>query len=352
MRNSRNKRTHIFPIFLILTFLVSIGGLWKSSTEDQKSISSEYTTNISNDEEFETAGEEESKLEIVKMEVSDISAVGTLGDFGVPYVEINGNVPKFTEAEKTQNEIVERYSELDHLGRCGVAYANVCKDIMPTQDREAIGQIRPSGWHTVKYNDIIEGNYLYNRCHLIGYQLAGENANEKNLITGTRYLNVEGMLPFENEVVAYVEETSNHVLYRVTPIFEGDNLVASGVQMEGWSIEDQGKGICFNVYCYNVQPGIVIDYVTGDSHEMTLSVDGETEKIEKKVLPDQEGQLPSKDMADYILNSNTKKIHIPSCSSVDDMKEKNKKYFTGTMELLLKEGYSPCQRCLKENEEQ
>jgi DNA-entry nuclease len=184
---------------------------------------------------------------------------------GEAYVIINENQPDFSEEDKQSTEAFEYYSELDSLGRCGQAYANVCPELQPTKERGEIGQIKPSGWHTVKYNDLIEGNYLYNRCHLIGYQLTGENANEKNLITGTRYLNVTGMLPFENEVDDYVDATGNHVLYRVTPVFEGNNLVASGVQIEAWSVEDGGQGVCFNVYCYNVQPGIEIDYATGDS---------------------------------------------------------------------------------------
>ena len=183
---------------------------------------------------------------------------------GSPYVELNGNVPCFEESEHTTIPF-EYYSELDSLGRCQVAYANICLELMPTEERGQIGSIKPSGWHTIKY-DCVDGKYLYNRCHLIGYQLAGENVNELNLITGTRYMNVEGMLPFENMVDDYVEETRNHVLYRVTPVYKGDNLVASGVQMEAWSVEDQGKGICYNVYVYNVQPGIEIDYVTGDSY--------------------------------------------------------------------------------------
>ncbi len=181
-----------------------------------------------------------------------------------PYCVLNNNMPSFTD-EELVTESYEEYSELDSLGRCGVTFANISIDIMPTEERGEIGHIRPSGWHTVKYNGIIEGNYLYNRCHLIGYQLAGENDNEKNLITGTRYLNIEGMLPFENMVAEYVRETNNHVLYRVTPIFEGENLVATGVIMEAYSIEDSGQGVCFNVFCYNVQPGIEIDYVTGES---------------------------------------------------------------------------------------
>ena len=181
-----------------------------------------------------------------------------------PYVVINENIPEFNEDEKTTTESFEEYSELDELGRCGVAFANVGKETMPTKERGSIGQVKPSGWHTVKY-DVVDGKYLYNRCHLLGYQLTAENANKKNLITGTRYLNIDGMLSFENMVADYVKETGNHVLYRVTPIFEGDNLVASGVQMEGYSVEDNGQSICFNIFAYNDQPGVSIDYATGES---------------------------------------------------------------------------------------
>ena len=182
---------------------------------------------------------------------------------GKAYVAINNNEPFFTDSDMTITAF-ENYSDLDSLGRCGVAYANICKEIMPTEKRGKIGMIKPSGWHTVKY-DVIKDRYLYNRCHLIGYQLAGENANPKNLITGTRYLNVEGMLPFENLVADYVNNTGNHVLYRVTPMFSGDNLVANGVLIEAKSVEDNGGGILFNVYCYNVQPGVGINYENGDS---------------------------------------------------------------------------------------
>lgn len=182
---------------------------------------------------------------------------------GSPYIEIHNNVPDFSDDEIT-TDVFETYSDLDSLGRCGVAYANICPELMPTEERGEIGQVKPSGWHTIKY-DCVDGKYLYNRCHLIGYQLAGENANEKNLITGTRYMNVDGMLPFEDMIADYVHETGNHVLYRVTPVFEGSNLVASGVQMEAYSVEDNGEGVCFNVYCYNAQPGVEIDYATGDS---------------------------------------------------------------------------------------
>ena len=185
-----------------------------------------------------------------------------------PYIEINKNIPSFTEDEHT-TKAFETYSELDSLGRCGVAYANICKEIMPANDetRGAISSVKPTGWQTAKYPGTVEGNYLYNRCHLIGYQLAGENANEKNLITGTRYMNVEGMLPFENEVSTYIKKNAkNHVLYRVTPIFKEQNLVANGVQMEAYSVEDNGQGVCFNIYVYNVQPEIEINYTTGASY--------------------------------------------------------------------------------------
>ena len=182
---------------------------------------------------------------------------------GEAYIAVNGNVPFFVEEEYT-TEAYEHYSELDSLGRCGMTMACIGVEIMPTEDRGSIGSVKPSGWQSVKY-DIVDGKYLYNRCHLIGFQLAGENANKRNLITGTRYLNIEGMLPFENMVADYVKETENHVLYRATPIFNGNDLVAEGVLLEGWSVEDEGEGICFCVYAYNAQPGIVIDYATGES---------------------------------------------------------------------------------------
>lgn len=242
---------------------------------------------------------------------------------GEPYVTIHDNVPFFSEEELTTDSF-ETYSELDDLGRCGTAYANICEEIMPTEKRGKIGMIKPSGWHTVKYTGI-DGNYLYNRCHLIGYQLSAENANEKNLITGTRYLNVTGMLPFENIVADYVNETGNHVLYRVTPIYNQENLVADGVLMEAQSVENDDLAFC--VYCYNVQPGIEIDYHTGDSKS------SETEQ-------------PSKNSEDlYVLNRNTKKFHRPDCSSVQDIKPKNKQEFSGNTEALIQQGYSPCKNC-------
>ena len=244
---------------------------------------------------------------------------------GEPYVVIHDNVPSFTQ-EDLVTDSYESYSELDALNRCGVVMACIGQDLMPTQERGSIGQVKPTGWQTVKY-DCVDGKYLYNRCHLIGFQLTGENANECNLITGTRYLNVEGMLPFENMVADYVTETGNHVLYRVTPIFEGDNLVASGVQMEAQSVEDDGEGIAFNVYCYNVQPGVEIDYATGDSWlaEQTEATTGG-------------GQT-------YVLNTSSKKFHLPECSSVESIQAQNKQTVTCDRQDLIDQGYEPCGRC-------
>ena len=258
------------------------------------------------------------------------------------YYVVNNNTPYFTASDYSSTSF-ERYSNLDSLGRCGVAYACVGIDLMPTEERGSIGQVKPTGWQTVKY-DIVEGKYLYNRCHLIGYQLSGENANTKNLITGTRYLNVTGMLPFENMVADYVKETKDHVLYRVTPIFEGNNLLAAGVLMEGYSVEDDGDGICFCVFVYNVQPGIKIDYANGNSELIGSSGDNNSEVTPPPTEDDTPSNPPS-DSHTYILNTNTKKFHYPSCSSVDQMSEKNKKTYTGSRDDVIAQGYDPCKRC-------
>ncbi len=257
---------------------------------------------------------------------------------GKAYVELDGNEPDFDETELTEKSF-EKYEELDSLGRCGTAYANIGRDLMPKKERENISPVKPSGWHTVKY-DCVEGKYLYNRCHLIGYQLTGENANKKNLITGTRFLNVEGMLPFENEVAEYVRRTGNHVLYRVTPLYEGDNLVAGGVQMEACSVEDKGKGVRFNIYAYNNQPGVAIDYATGESR---LSQGDGGEAGGKKTPENSSSQAEAS--GEYILNTNTKKFHHPSCSGAADTKAENRQSYTGSREELLQQGYEPCGRC-------
>ena len=275
---------------------------------------------------------------------------------GTPYTEVNGNQPYFTEEELTTQSF-ETYSELDSLGRCGVAYANVGQDLMPTEPRGEIGAVKPTGWHLVKY-DNVDGKYLYNRCHLIAYMLAAENANPQNLITGTRYLNVQGMLPFETKVCDYVKNTGNHVLYRVTPIFDGDNLLADGVLMEAYSVEDAGEGICFCVFAYNVQPGIGIDYATGDnwaegsgtyqSTAAPAAVETPAPQPETdtavQITPESSAPQESQGIT-YVLNTNTKKFHYPTCSSVDDMKEKNKQIYTGSRDEVINMGYVPCKRC-------
>lgn len=245
---------------------------------------------------------------------------------GEPYVAVNGNAPSFLPGEMTTSSY-EVYSPLDSLGRCGTASACVGVDLMPTEEREAIGQVKPSGWQTVKY-DCVDGKYLYNRCHLIGFQLTGENANKQNLITGTRYMNVEGMLPFENMVADYVKETENHVLYRVSPVYDGDDLVARGVQMEALSVEDEGEGISFNVYVYNSQPGVEIDYATGVSW-----LEGETR-------PEEDAPEIS-----YILNTSSRKFHLPTCTGASSMKKENREEYSGSREDLIAQGYEPCGTC-------
>ena len=247
---------------------------------------------------------------------------------GAAYVALNDNIPLFDEDDYT-TESFETYSDLDSLGRCGVAYANIGLDLMPTEARGSISQVKPSGWQTAKY-DIVDGKYLYNRCHLIGYQLTAENANRQNLITGTRYLNVTGMLPFENLTADYIKETGNHVLYRVTPVFEDNNLIASGVRMEARSVEDDGEGVLFHIYCYNVQPGIEIDYATGESRLAGESVNNQEESEESTV---------------YILNTSTMKFHLPDCSSAINMKAQYRQEYAGDRENLIAEGYEPCKRC-------
>lgn len=271
------------------------------------------------------------------------------------FVTVNNNVPYFSP-DSFDNRSFEYYSDLDDLGRCGVCMACIGKDTMPTEERGSIGMIKPTGWHLDKY-DIIEGKYLYNRCHLIGYQLTAENANPKNLVTGTRYLNVIGMLPFENLTASYVNKTDNHVLYRVTPVFDGDDLLCRGVLMEGWSLEDNGVGVCFNVFCYNVQPGITIDYSNGDNcpaetavtTAVTSTSSTTTTFTTTTVVKSSSTTIITTSTMpayyDYIVNKKTKVFHYPSCSSVKAMNEENKWYYQGERDRLITDGYSSCKRC-------
>lgn len=302
-----------------------------ASSEDQSAETSadgsddkSSQTDFDNSSGADTAGK--AKTATSKAKTSAVSTSKIPKYSGSPYIKVHNNVPFFKRSDLTK-KVFEKYSKLDTLGRCRTAYANVCKATMPTEKRGRIGMVKPSGWHTVKYNNV-DGKYLYNRCHLIGYQLTAENANERNLMTGTRYLNVDGMLPFENMVADYVKETNNHVLYRVTPMYTDDNLLADGVLMEAESVEDKGKGISYCVYVYNVQPGIKIDYETGDS----------SAKDSRR-----SGQSSAK--GTYIINENTNKFHKPDCRSVKMMKDKNKNKYTGKRSELIRSGYEPCKNC-------
>lgn len=259
---------------------------------------------------------------------------------GVEVIQINDNQPSFSLIDSDVNEYVQ-FSSLDYLGRCGIAEWIIGPKSLPTEERGSIGMIKPSGWHTVKY-DFVDGKYLYNRCHLIAYELCGVNDDERNLITGTRFLNLDGMLSYEDQVCWYIRNSGNHVLYRVTPWFEGENLVASGVQIEALSVEDNGAGICLNIFCFNIQPGVIIDYLTGESYaEAPNDIpqnDAETRSIEPEVF------IPSEGVS-YILNTNTMRFHLADCQSVQDMKSSNREEFFGTREELIEEGYIPCGRC-------
>ena len=306
-----------------------------------------------NQQETEAAGENRPVTDDGVISYRDVPAFE-----GNPYVYVNDGEPVFTDEQRAAETGYERYGELDELGRCTAAFAVVGPETQPTEKRGSIGEVRPSGWQMAKY-DFVEGKYLFNRCHLPGYQLTGENANEQNLITGTRYLNVQGMLPFENAVADYVDATGNHVLMAVMPVFEGSELVARGVHMMAESVEDGGEGVAFNVFCYNVQPGVVIDYGTGESmleEDATPLPDvsgvesapgaasegaGAGEASEKGATGSAEG----KGTTEYVLNTNSKKFHLPSCSSVGQMSPKNREDVEDTRENLIANGYDPCKRC-------
>lgn len=325
----RKLQKTLLPLLLVV--MLCFSGCSETTPDTNNTLSnSTQTTTASTDEPSLQEDIPSTSEAAPAIDLSNIPAFS-----GEPYVAINDNIPDFTDADLTSSSF-EKYSSLDSLGRCGIACACIGTDLMPTEDRGSIGQVKPSGWHTVKY-DCVDGKYLYNRCHLISYQLTAENANENNLITGTRYLNVEGMLPFENIVADYIKETGNHVLYRVTPIFEGNNLVASGVQMEAKSVEDNGEGILYNVYCYNSQPGVGINYATGDSW-----LDGETTESQDSIS--QSGSSENSKVT-YILNTNSYKFHVSSCSSINQMSESNKQEFTGSRDEVVAMGYDPCGRC-------
>lgn len=378
MRSNKrnNKLSYFLTLLLCLCMLVGCGSgtatqvmLKAEDSETESYVETVQTESAENDPGDETeiqaaaqVQSDDSKQKVVHTgTASAFNAADVPAYSGEPYTAVNNNEPYFTSDNLT-TKAFENYSELDALGRCGVAYANVCLETMPTEKRGSISEVKPTGWHSVKY-DNVDGKSLYNRCHLIGYQLTAENANQQNLITGTRYLNVDGMLPFENMVADYVKETDNHVLYRVTPIFTGDNLVADGVLMEGYSVEDEGDGICFCVYAYNVQPGITIDYATGDSWlssekgnsdsssggnsavSQSAADKSGTQQAAVQTESVKETSAPVSTGTEYILNTNTKKFHYPSCSSVKQMKASNKKEYTGSRDDLIAQGYDPCKKC-------
>lgn len=349
----RKLQTKIAATLLSITMLFGLAGC-SSSTPSSSAVSESVAsiepaaTEAPTPEPTEAPTATPTAEPTTAITLADIPAYS-----GDPYVAINDNVPLFTDSELTTASF-EYYSPLDNLDRCGVAYSCVGLETMPTEERGSIGQVKPSGWHTVKY-DFVDGKYLYNRCHLIGYQLTAENANVQNLITGTRALNIDGMLPFENMVADYIKETGNHVLYRVTPMFEGDDLVARGVLMEAKSVEDNGDGILFCVFAYNVQPGVTIDYTTGDNYadgtQESESTDASSSTISNETptvveaTPEPVAQEPASQGTTYILNTNTHKFHYPSCGSVSQMKESNKQTYTGSRDDLIAQGYDPCKKC-------
>lgn len=350
----KKRRTYGFLTGLLLILsvcLTSCGN--QGQTDSGKDSNTQSGTKVAAEDH---SAEEKGSDSESYVTVDDVPAYS-----GEPYVEVSDNQPEFTEEELTTVSY-EDYSELDELGRCQLAEACIGQDLMPTETRESISSVKPTGWKNKSY-DTVDGGYVYNRCHLIGFQLTGENANEENLITGTRYMNVEGMLPFEDEVAAYIKETDNHVMYRVTPVFEGDDLVASGVQMQAESVEDDGVGISFNVYVYNVQPYVVIDYKTGENWEGDeiaepegkwadgTEADPSDSKSDSKINAKTDSATTSKAEAKdtkeqtYILNKNTKKFHKPECSGAKKIKAKNKGEYTGSRQTLIDEGYEPCGNC-------
>lgn len=309
----------------------------KRTPEPEKTESSSFGVSASptpsassNTENTETTETTEADLTLLKYS-------------GKPYAVVNGGIPSFSQ---TGAASWERYGELDRLGRCTAAEACIGRDIMPTLTRGPIGQIKPTGWQTAKY-DFVDGKYLYNRCHLIGFQLTGENANERNLITGTRYLNTKGMLPFENMVADYIKDTGHHVMYRCTPVFAGNESVARGVHLEAYSVEDKGDGICFNVFIFNVQPGVKIDYLTGESsleNESTAPTPTQRPSSAPKPTPKPSPSSTAQAQS-YVLNTKTKVFHYASCRHVSSIKDANRKNFTGSRGALINDGFKPCGSC-------
>ena len=348
----KHKRQLFLTLLLTLCLILTGCGV---SADSGGSSSSEVRTSCADQQTKEPSPSGIQSKALPSPEASEaLTAYSGPADSGIPaysgetYAVLNDNLPAFGDSELTA-EAFESYGELDSLGRCTAACACLGRELMPTEKRGDISQIKPTGWQSIRY-DFVDGESLYNRCHLIGFQLSGENANEKNLITGTRYMNVEGMLPFENMVADYIKETDNHVLYRVTPLFDGEDLVAQGVQMEARSVEDGGEGILFNVFCYNVQPGVTICYADGTAALSGEALSGSSAGAravpgEKAPAAKNADDAETNGCREYILNTNTRKFHDPSCSSAGQIALANKEEFYGTRSRLIEEGWSPCGRC-------
>ena len=317
MKADRNRMPALIILLASVLSALTFSGCSSGISSSLPCDTSEYTY---------TQSENESVLSenIPALSVGfDLSSVPEFS--GDPFVIIGDGVPDF-KTDELAHESYEYYGELDSLGRCTAAAACLGSDLMPNEKRESISRVKPSGWHSVKY-DCVDGGNLYNRCHLIGFQLTGENANERNLITGTRFMNTEGMLPFENMTADFIKETDMHVMYRVTPVFDGNDLVARGVHMEAISVEDSGAGICFDVFVYNCQPGIEINYSDGESREIASDSDTADEEIS------------------YIINLSSRRFHIPSCASAADIAQSNRMEYSGGRQELIDQGYVPCGRC-------
>ena len=332
-------------------------------TEENQAQANETEKYITDNSVVDKATEEAEKttVKVTEKETENVTKAQSVGDdnskvvlsnipaySGRPYVVINNNVPSFNKYELTVKGY-ETYASLDSLGRCGGVVASCGREIMPKEgeERGSISSVKPSGWVQAQY-DCVSGKYLYNRCHLLGWQLSAENANKRNLITGTRYMNTEGMLPFENMVADYIKETGNHVAYRITPIYDGSDLVARGVQMEAYSVEDDGEGICFNVYCYNVQPGVTIDYSTGRSWsdgskaETTKKQTAAPVETTKKQVEETKTAV-SYDT--YAYSAKSDKFHYPSCRYAKQINSENYCEYTGTRQDMIDKGYQPCKSC-------
>jgi DNA-entry nuclease len=353
-KQSEQMQTHQTASNNTVSKQVKENSIQEDNTQEKKEEKQESKQSAEISDQAEVAAEKKElsvaeRSALAKSEIEDAFSYDSLASYSnAAYIVVNDNIPYFEEEELSDSSF-EQYDDLDNLGRCTFALASIGQDLMPTQERGSISEVHPSGWINHTY-DFVDGSYVYNRCHLIGYQLTAENANEENLITGTRYLNTKGMLPFENMVADYIKETGNHVYYAVYPVFIGSELVARGVIMEAESVEDEGEGISFNVFCYNVQPGVSIDYATGENESdgtmasSSASSSNESSKSNTSASGTQSVQV-TESTTTYILNTNTGKFHLPGCRAIKQMKDKNKAEMQSTRDQMIAAGYDPCKIC-------